>query len=48
MNGVCYKHNRNNQCPDTPPGFWNPKITDTPEDQHIETPYDYRFVKDRI
>lgn len=45
--GVCSKHRRNNPCPDTPPGFWNPKIMDTPENERNETPYDYRFVNSK-
>lgn len=46
--GVCSKHHRKQPCarPDTPPNFWNPKIIDTPEDEHIDTPFDYRFAKD--
>lgn len=43
--GVCAKHRRNQLCPETPPGFWNPKINDTPEHERVETPFDYRFVK---
>lgn len=39
--GVCSKHHRNILRPDTPPGFWNPKIQDSDE----ETPFDPRFVK---
>lgn len=40
--GVCSKHRRNVHCPETPPGFWNPTIQDTPEEEHIETPFETR------
>lgn len=37
--GVCSKHRRNNQCVETPPGFWNPKIVDSDSD-HEDTLYE--------
>lgn len=44
--GVCSKHYRKTVCPETPPNFWNPKIVDTPVDEHQATPFDPRYVKD--
>lgn len=44
--GVCSKHHRNIRATNTPPGFWNPKISDSESDGE-HTPYDHRFAKDR-
>lgn len=42
---ACSKHKKNTRVPDTPPGYWDIKFPETPEDQRIETPVDYRFTK---
>lgn len=38
--GVCSKHRRNVDYPETPEGFWNPTIPDTPEDERTDTPFE--------
>lgn len=42
--GVCWKHHRNVQVLQTPPGFWNPKIPDSDSD-HESTHFDYAVQK---
>ncbi|XP_031624160.1 uncharacterized protein LOC116341314 isoform X2 [Contarinia nasturtii] len=41
--GVCSKHYRNAPQFETPPGFWNPKIIDSDDEE--ETPFDPRFIR---
>lgn len=43
-NAKCYRHLNENMRPATPPNYWDPRIPDTPEGEHIETPFDYRFL----
>lgn len=44
LNSKCYRHRNENMRPATPPNYWDPRIPDTPEGEHIETPFDYRFL----
>lgn len=44
--GVCAKHRRARQGAETPPGFWNPKIVDSDNDE--ETPFDPRYIQNNM
>lgn len=42
---MCINQRRNQGRAETPPGFWNPIIPDTPEDQRRPQLYDDRLLK---
>lgn len=44
---MCSNQRRQIDAAETPPGFWNPLIPDTPEDQRKQPIYDDRFARRR-